>query len=130
MEITLLLELFMILIIILAVALFLLLHKKKQTLPKTISQPTPLEGLDSLVLILKDTNTTSQTLQKTVDAILTHYGVIENNFELYKEIVFTVTKHPNTTKKIILNFEGALQKRNPHYKKEIDVALTQALRAR
>jgi len=52
------------------------------------------------------------------------------DFDTYMDILFTICRHPNTNKDIIIKFDKELSRLNPEYKKEINEAITKGLNSR
>jgi len=52
------------------------------------------------------------------------------DFDIYMEILFTICRHPNTNKDIVIKFDRELGRLNPEYKKEINEAITKGLNSR
>ena len=52
------------------------------------------------------------------------------DFDIYMDILFTICRHPNTTKNLILDFDKELERLNPEYKPEINNALAKGLNSR
>lgn len=94
--------------------------------------------LYSLMSIIKDRKTDSQKLSDTLELVIKHYGRVHKklglrphpDFDLYTDILFTICRHPNATKDIILEFDRELTKLNPEYKKEINEAIAKGLNSR
>jgi len=115
--------------------MFLLFYLSKKKILK--EKPTqeistkkePREDLESLKKIVKNKETTSKELQSTLDLILKDYPQIQD-FDIYMDILITICIHPNTTTKIVINFNKKLSKLNPKYKSEISNAVTKGLNAR
>ncbi len=147
MEITLLIKSIMGLVALLALLMFLLFlptNKKKEkgkVVPKgsasTKKRPdnTDLEYLRS---IIKKKKSTSVELKEALELIIKHHGTVHAklglrthpDFDVYMDILFTICRHPNTTKDIVLKFDRELGERNPEYKKEINEAITKGLNSR
>lgn len=149
MEVTLLIKSVMGLIVLLAILMFLLfssLKKKKNKVMDNLSSrnisvskkkvlDTDLQYLKS---IIKDKKTTSKELQQTLNLVIKHHGTINSklglrthpDFNIYMDILFTICRHPNTNKDILINFDRELERLNPEYKKEINDAITKGLNSR
>jgi len=92
----------------------------------------------SLLSIIKDKNTSTDELKKALDLVIKHHGVVHKklglrphpDFDIYMDILFTICRHPNTDKNIIVNFDRALGKLNPEYKKEINDTISKGLDSR
>ncbi|NPA59931.1 MAG: hypothetical protein GXO30_05645 [Epsilonproteobacteria bacterium] len=148
MDITLIIKSVMGLVVILGVLMFLLLYKpkdKKVKVTKKIDkkvtkkvQPNNKLDLESLRAIIKNKNTTTKELGDAVDAVLKDYGVITKkmgmrlhpDYDIYREMLFMVSKHKNADKNIILKFNKELERLNPQYKREINDAMSRGLNAR
>ena len=147
MEITLLIKSIAGLIVVLALLMFFLflpLNKKKsktKTASKSIasSQKKPLNtDLEYLRAIVKKKKTTAKELKEALDLIIKYHGTVHKklglrahpDFDIYMDILFTICRHPNTTKDIILNFDRELVRLNPEYKAEINDAITKGLNSR
>ena len=147
MEITVLIKSVMGLVVILAGLIFLLFYsptsKKQKPSDTPVKDDDPKNeiskiDLDSLRAIIKNKKTESKELKEALDLVLKHHGVIHKkmglrahpDFDFYMDILFTICRHPNTSKNIILNFDKELLKLNPDYKSEINDAITKGLNSR
>ncbi|MCD6260016.1 MAG: hypothetical protein J7J31_10495 [Helicobacteraceae bacterium] len=145
MEITLLIKSIIGLIVFLAILLYILLIPSKKIEPKPIKQESHHEDdgsmktdKASLLGILKNKKTSSQDLAKALDLILKHHGRIHKKlgershpeFDYYMDVLFTICRHPNTNKEIILNFDKRLATLNLDYKKDINEAIAKGLNSR
>ena len=147
MEITLLIKSGMGLVVILAGLIFLLFYsptsKKHKPSEAAVNDDDskgekPKVDLDSLRVIIKNKKTETKELKEALNLVLKHHGVIHKkmglrahpDFDLYMDILFTICRHPNTNKNIILNFDKELLKLNPDYKSEINDAITKGLNSR
>ncbi len=152
MEITLLIKTVMGLIVLLAILIFLLflpsvkknkekIQKKKNSSSldssevKTKISDTSLEHLRS---IIKKKKSTTVELKATLELVIKHHGIVHEkigerahpDFDIYMDILFTICRHPNTNKDLIINFDRSLARLNPAYKKEINEAMTKGLNSR
>lgn len=147
MEITLLLKSIMGLVVILALLIFLLFlpatrKKREIELPskdETLSQKRPEDtDLQSLRAIIKKKKTTTEELKEALDLIIKYHGKVHEklglrahpDFDIYMDILFTICRHPNTNKDIVIKFDRELGQLNPEYKKEINEAITKGLNSR
>ncbi|WP_373035711.1 hypothetical protein [Sulfurimonas sp.] len=147
MEITLLLKSIMGLVVILALLIFLLFlpssrKKREVELPskdETPSQKRPADtDLQSLRAIIKKKKTTTKELEEALDLIIKYHGKVHEklgqrahpDFDVYMDILFTICRHPNTNKDIVIKFDRELGQLNPEYKKEINEAITKGLNSR
>lgn len=150
MEITLLIKSIMGLVVILGLLVFLLFlpsRKKKKIsvaskkVSKTSESPQKNRiesGLNSLLAIIKDRKTTTSKLKEALDLVIKHHGVVHKklglrphpDFDLYMDILFTICRHPNTSKDLIVKFDRELERLNPEYKKEINDAISKGLNSR
>ncbi len=122
-----------VLVIILWGLIFALLSSKKKRIQmhqEAMRADTQVMSLETLSHIIEDKNTTTKELKEALDLVLHHYGVIDNHFDIYMEMMFSVCLHPNTNKNIVINFEKELRRLNPNYKSEINEALTKGLNSR
>jgi hypothetical protein len=95
-------------------------------------------GFDALRAIIKNKQSSSKELKEALDLILKHHGIVSKklglrphpDFDVYMDILFTICRHPNTNKSIIVNFDKELLKLNPEYKSEINDAITKGLNSR
>jgi len=145
MEITPLLQSIFGLVAILAILIFLLFlpsgKKKKEksaknpTTPQREAQKTDLPYLRSIV---KNKKSTTKELEQALELVIRHHGNIHPklgarphpDFDIYMDLLFTICRHPNSSKDIIINFDKDLCRLNPEYKKEINEAITKGLNSR
>ncbi|MDY0121336.1 MAG: hypothetical protein RBR54_05270 [Sulfurimonas sp.] len=145
MDITLLIKSIIGLIVFLAILLYFLLIPSKKAKPKLMKQESPHEDdgsmktdKASLLAILKNKKTSAQDLTKALDLILKHHGHIHKKlgershpeFDYYMDVLFTICRHPNTNKEIILEFDRRLEELNMGYKKDINEAIAKGLNSR
>jgi len=151
MEITLLLKSLMGLVVVLAILVFLLFlptaKKKEQAkAARKDSTPTPASSedkpqntdLEYLRGIIKKKKTTTKELKEALELIIKYHGTVHAklglrahpDFDIYTDILFTICRHPNTNKNIVINFDRELTRLNPDYKKEINEAVTKGLNSR
>lgn len=147
MEITLLIKSVMGLVVVLAILIFLLFYssgaKKKKAIQKSskkVGSDIKKEKMNLMTLraTIKNKKTSSKELKETLDLVLKHYGVIHKkmgvrshpDFDIYMDILFTICRHPNTSKSIILDFDKELARLNPEYKSQINDAITKGLNSR
>lgn len=147
MDIALLIKSIVGLIVILAGLIFLLFYssgaKKKKKVKEVTKNNAPKETkaketLQALVNIIKNKNSSSKELKEALDSVLKNYGQIHKkmgvrahpDFDIYMGILFTICRHPNTNKNIILNFDKELSRMNPDYKSEINDAVTKGINSR
>lgn len=147
MDITLLIQSAMGLIVLLAILIFLLFFsssaktKTKQS-AKNGTQAKQKEktktDLASLKAIIKNKTSSTSQLKEALDLVLKHHGQIHGklglrphpDFDDYMDILFTICRHKNTDKSIILKFDKELAKLNPEYKSNINDAITKGLNSR
>jgi hypothetical protein len=144
-EITLLIKSIIGLIVFLAILLYILLIPSKKAQKKPIKQESHHEDdgsmktdKASLLGILKNKKTSAQDLANALDLILKHHGRIHKKlgershpeFDYYMDVLFTICRHPNTNKEIILNFDKRLEELNLEYKKDINEAIAKGLNSR
>lgn len=136
MDITLLIELFAVLVTILGVLIFFLLYlanrKRKLRLKKEGrrgKEERVKTDFESLVGIIRDENSTTQELKQALSMIIDFYGTIDK-FDIYGEILIRICRHPNTTKNIILDFNKGLEDKNQKYIKLINDFIAKGLHSR
>jgi len=144
MDITLLIQsvLGLLVLLVLLVAFMNLTPKssvKKKPQKKTTSSHTKVNtDLVHLKSIIKRRKSTTKELKTALDLIIKHHGTIHKklgqrahpDFDIYMDILFTICRHPNTTKHLILDFDKELERLNPEYKPEINNAIAKGLNSR
>jgi hypothetical protein len=145
MELTLLIQSVLGLIFVLGILVFLLVLpsrskkvKSVEFVEKELAKSRPVTDFPTLTDIVKNKNSSSIELQEALDLILKYHGTIHPRLgmrahpesDIYMEILFTICRHPNTNKEIILSFNRGLEKKNPDYKIEINEAITKGLNSR
>jgi Na+-transporting methylmalonyl-CoA/oxaloacetate decarboxylase gamma subunit len=144
MEVELLIQSAMGLIVVLAILIYLFFFagkKNKKEVVKVVKEkPKKVDKttLQHLRTIVKNRETTQEELQKALKSIIKYHGTIHPklgirthpDFEIYKDIIVALCKHPNTSKDLIIKFDKDLEARNPNYSIEINKALTQGLNSR
>ena len=148
MEITLLIKSIAGLAIVLGLLIFILIlspdDKKKPQ--KSKKKPTKTsyghEAMSTELMplrdIIKDKTSDKHLLKDALELIIKYHGTIHKklgvrahpDFEIYKDILFSLCRHPNTDKHLILNFEKELLRLNPEYKSNINDTLTRGLNSR
>jgi lipopolysaccharide export LptBFGC system permease protein LptF len=94
--------------------------------------------LNYLAEIIKNKKSDSKKLQYALDAIIKYHGKVHKklglrahpDFDIYIDILFTLCRHPNANKNLIINFDRELERQNPEYKQEINEAITKGLNSR
>ncbi len=94
--------------------------------------------LNSLADIIKNKKSDVPKLAYALDLIKKHHGKVHKklgirahpDFDIYMDILFTLCRHPNANKDLIINFDRELEKLNPEYKQEINEAITKGLNSR
>jgi len=145
MEVEILIQSAMGLVVILAILIYFFFFagkKSKKETKKVIKKTNPKKvdttTLQHLRSIVKNRETSTQDLQKALNNIIKYHGTIHPklgtrthpDFELYKDIIVALCKHPNTSKDLIIKFDKELEARNPNYSVEINKALSQGLNSR
>ncbi len=145
------------LIVILAILIFLLfLEPNKDTKSKEKSSPAPKIhvqhkeepkkeddssvdiDLFDLVNVIKNRRSNADTLSEALELVIKHHGKVHKklglrphpDFDTYIDILFTICRHPNANKDIIINFDRELERLNPEYKQEINEAISKGLNSR
>lgn len=145
MEITLLVKSIAGLVLLLGFLMFLLLYnpsrRKKSPKKKTYTTPSKKQedtSLAALRKIIRNRSSSTKELQNALSLVLKYHGNIHPklgirahpDFDAYAEILFTIARHKNINKDIIVKFDNELEKRNPAYKKEIYEELMKGLNSR
>ncbi|MBE0514946.1 hypothetical protein [Sulfurimonas sp.] len=140
------------LIVILAFLIFLLLLQPKNKRQRQqdnlhvaeIKKDTKEENSSAntdlfyLVDIIKNKKSSADTLSEALELIIKHHGQVHKklglrphpDFDTYIDILFTICRHPNANKDIIITFDRELEKLNPEYKQEINEAIAKGLNSR
>ncbi len=138
------------LIVILAILLFMFFSslnekkkKKKMEAQKRVQQSVPVKKNSNLELryfqsIIKDKDSSTKALKEALEAIIENYGVIppkiglraHPDFTIYRDVLFTLCRHPHTNKDLIIYFDKNLSELNPEYKSYINDTLTMGLDSR
>jgi radical SAM superfamily enzyme YgiQ (UPF0313 family) len=136
------------LVVLLGLLVFLLFlpsRKKKKVLTKKvdkadkkISQAELKTDFPFLLSVIKNKKTSAEKLKEALDLVIKYHGTVHKklglrphpDFDRYMDILFTICRHPNTNKNIIVGFDTALEKLNPEYKKEINDAIAKGLNSR
>lgn len=129
--------------LVLGILIFFYVYKpsKKKALhvkakEATVKTETP--SFPKLVSIIKKNQSSTSELREAAELILKHYGTIkakhgispDKDFKHYAEVIFAISRHPNTNKELVIMFDKELSKRNPSYQREIDEMLNRGLSAR
>ena len=109
--------------------------RKKKIVPMAVRASTDLVYLKSIIKKRKSTN---EELKNALELVIKYHGTIHKklgsrthpDFDIYMDILFTICRHPNTSKEIILKFDLDLEKLNPEYKPEINNVLSKGLNSR
>lgn len=140
------------LIIILAFLIFLLFlqpkSKKKAEQKSNLKSETSKESKEEsssantdllhLVNIIKNKRSNADTLSEALELVIKHHGKVHKklglrphpDFDIYIDILFTICRHPNANKNMIITFDRELEKLNPEYKQEINEAIAKGLNSR
>ncbi len=145
MDITLLVKSFFGLVVLLAILIFFLFYKPKKVLKtvkkknyKVNTNESDYASIETILEVIKEKSSTEEELEKALHLLIKHHGTIHPklglrphpDFNVYGEIVLRICRHPNTSTKIILDFDRALEKKNEEYKKDINDFLTKGLNSR
>jgi len=153
MDIELIIQSVMGLVALLALLLFLLFltstsnsnKKVSKAKPVVEKKTTPVKSLDnmpndlnSLKNIIKDKHSSTEELREALDLVIKYHGTIHTklgirahpDFDPYMDILFTICRHPNADKDMIISFDRELGRLNPEYKQDINEAITKGLNSR
>ena len=146
MELTLLIQSAMGLLVVLGLLVFVLVlapkSKKKEVAKKVVreqkAKPKTKTDLEFLRTIVKNRKSTAQELKDALDLVLKYHGTIHKKLglrphpesQVYMDILFSICRHPNANKDIIVNFDKELGRLNPDYKKDLHDAMMRGLNSR
>jgi len=144
MELTLLIQSAMGLLVILGLLVFVLVlspKSKKKEVAKKVVQATkakPRTDLEFLRTIVKNRKSTADELKDALDLVLKYHGTIHKKLglrphpesQIYMDILFSICRHPNANKDIIVNFDKELGRLNEEYKKDLHDAMMRGLNSR
>ena len=146
MELTLLIQSAMGLLIILGLLVFILVlsskSKKQEIVKKAVQKQNqkdkPKRDLESLRAVVKNRKSTVKELKEALDLVLKYHGTIHKKLglrshpesQVYTDILFSICRHPNANKNIIINFDKELGRLNPDYKKDLHDAMMRGLNSR
>ena len=116
------------LILILAILIFFLFQQKKKLKKEKLLEEI-IPSFETLLLVIKDTSSTTDKLANSLNTIIEYYGTIDD-MDIYSDILYKICTHPHTDTSLILKFDKELRKRNPNYKKEINSAISEGLSLR
>ena len=144
MELTLLIQSAMGLLVVLGLLVFVLVlapkSKKKEVAKKVVREQKakPKTDLEFLRTIVKNRKSTAQELKDALDLVLKYHGTIHKKLglrphpesQVYMDILFSICRHPNANKDIIVSFDKELGRLNPDYKKDLNDAMMRGLNSR
>ncbi len=144
MELTLLIQSAMGLLVILGLLVFILViapkSKKKEVAKKVIQEQKAKSrtDLEFLRTIIKNRKSTADELKEALDLVIKYHGTIHKKLGLrphpesqaYMDILFSICRHPNANKNIIVDFDKELGRLNPDYKKDLHDAMMRGLNSR
>jgi len=107
-------------------------EKQKEEIPKINTD------LFHLVNIIKNKSSSAKVLSEALELVIKHHGKVHKklglrphpDFDIYIDILFTICRHPNANKDMIITFDRDLEKLNPEYKQEINEAIAKGLNSR
>jgi len=110
-------------------------NKKEQESKSKTQLDTSLEGLRN---VIKNKSSKTEELREALELIIKYHGTIHPklgirahpDFEPYMDVLFTICRHPNADKDMIIKFDKELCRYNPEYKQEINEAMTKGLTSR
>ncbi len=111
---------------------------KKSAYTKRERSPEDELSFDALRAIIRTRSSTTEELERAVDAIIRHYIHIppklgtrtHPDFDKYVDVIVHLVRHKNTNKDLILKLDKALNKENSAYKAELNDTLSKALNSR
>lgn len=104
--------------------------KKEETKDRT--------DLDYLLSVIKNKKSDADKLSEALELIIKHHGLVHKklgmrahpDFDIYVDILFTICRHPNANKDMIIKFDRELARLNPDYKQEINESIERGLNSR
>ena len=83
-------------------------------------------------------NNLVQELKEVLDLVIKYHGKIPKKLglrshpesQIYMDILFSICRHPNANKDIIVNFDKELGRLNQDYKKDLHEAMMRGLNSR
>jgi len=113
------------------------IEEENDSIKPIVEEELPTD-LESLSLIIKDKASSTQKLGKALDLIIEYHGTVHTklglrphpDFDIYADILFTLCRHRNADKDIVIKFDKELGSLNPDYKEDINEALTKGLNSR
>lgn len=88
-------------------------------------------GFDALEAVVLNRKSSKEELRDATLGIARQYGKIyATTLTRYTRIIVALCRHPQTDKRIIVDFDRALRDQNPNLKTEIDMALKKGLDSR
>ena len=110
---------------------------EKEVVVKHVSTEMP-NDLVSLRNVIKDKNSSTLELRKALELIIQFHGTVHTklgvrahpDFDPYMDVLFTICRHPNADKNMIITFDKELGKSNKEYKQDINEAITKGLNSR
>lgn len=108
---------------------------KKDIPNKENNLPTDFVSLKNIV---KNKSSKKEDLRNSLKLIIKYHGTIHPklgirahpDFDRYMDVLFTICRHPNADKDMIVDFDRELGKINPEYKQDINEAITKGLNSR
>jgi hypothetical protein len=106
---------------------------------KVVKEKVPLKtDLESLRQVVKNKKSPTEELREALELIIKYHGTIHPklgirahpDFDPYMDVLFTICRHPNADKEMIIYFDKELGNLNHDYKKEINEAITKGLTSR
>jgi len=144
MELTVLIQSGMGLLVILGSLVFFLVsspkpkEKKVEKTKKVVPEKKVSNDLESQRSIVKNRKATLKELKEALEIVIKYHGTIHKKLglrshpesKIYMDILFSVCRHPNANKDIIVKFDKALGQINPEYKKDLNDAMMRGLNSR
>ena len=146
MELTVLIQSAMGLLVILGLLVFILViapkSKKKEVLKtkKVVQEQKakPRTDLEFLRTIVKNRKSTADELKEALDLVIKYHGKIPKKLgirshpesQIYMDILFSICRHPNANKDIVVDFDKELGRLNTDYKKDLNDAMMRGLNSR
>lgn len=94
--------------------------------------------LNYLAEVIKNKRSDASKLSEALELIIEYHGRVHKklgvrahpDFDIYMDILFTICRHPNANKDMIIKFDRDLERLNPEYRQEINDSITKGLNSR
>jgi hypothetical protein len=111
---------------------------EKEKIKYKKEEPKQRVDLDYLLSVIKNKKSDVDKLSEALELVIKHHGLVHKklgmrphpDFDIYVDILFTICRHPNANKDMIIKFDRELARLNPEYKQEINESIERGLNSR